>query len=443
MIHLFKQNGYGICLDVNSGAIHVLDDHAFEILSNCKDYEDYKSTRYEKYDNADNNTRLVYDEIDALIDEGSLFSEIDLPDRSDSLVNVELKALCLHMAHTCNLKCSYCFAGDGEYSGGTKLMPLGVAEKAVDLLLSKSGKKKNVEIDFFGGEPMLNFDVVKKTVEYARKEQKKYNKEVHFTITTNGTILDDDSLQFINENMDNVVLSIDGRKEVHDRLRVYADGSGSYDKVLPNIKKIADGRNGKSYFVRGTYTAANLDFHNDIEHLAGLGFTDISIEPVTGGDYELNDEQVRIAEKEYEFFSKRYAAQRDYTFYHFNLELYNSPCIFKRLNACGAGFEYGAITPDGEIFACHRLAGIPEFKMGDVHEGIFDLNLASRMKTNNVTVIDDCTQCWAKYFCSGGCPATAYFANGRIDKPDNNACRLQRKRIECAMAVEVERAMEE
>lgn len=443
MIHLFKQNGYNICLDVNSGAIHVLDDQAFEILSNCKDREDFRSIRCEKYDKADSNTKLVYDEIDALIDEGSLFSEIDLPDRSDSLINVELKALCLHMAHTCNLKCSYCFAGDGEYSGGTKLMPLEVAEKAVDLLLSRSGKKKNVEIDFFGGEPMLNFDVVKKTVEYSRKEQKKYNKEIHFTITTNGTILDDDSLQFINENMDNVVLSIDGRKEVHDRLRIYADGSGSYDKVLPNIKKIADGRNGKSYFVRGTYTAGNLDFHNDIEHLAGLGFTDISIEPVTGGDYELTDEQVQTAEKEYEFFSKRYAAQKDYTFYHFNLELYNSPCIFKRLNACGAGFEYGAITPDGEIFACHRLAGIPEFKMGDVNEGIFDLNLAARMKANNVTVIEECTQCWAKYFCSGGCPATAYFTNGRIDKPDSNACRLQRKRIECAMAVEVERAMEE
>ncbi len=290
---------------------------------------------------------------------------------------------------------------------------------------------------------MLNFDVVKETVEYARSVQEKYNKEVHFTITTNGTILDEDSLKFINENMDNIVLSIDGRKETHDRLRVYADGSGSYDKVLPNIKKIVEGRNGKSYFVRGTYTANNLDFHNDIEHLAGLGFTDISIEPVTGGDYELTDEQVEAAMDEYELFSKRYAVQKDYTFYHFNIDLYHSPCIYKRLNACGAGFEYGAITPDGEVFACHRLAGVPEFRMGDVHEGIFDLNLAKRMKANNVNAIDDCSECWAKYFCSGGCPATSFFTNQRIDKPDRNACRLQRKRIECAMAVEVQRAMED
>lgn len=443
MIHTFEMNGYKICLDVNSGAIHVPDDEAYAILSRCKSLEDYLEIKKREYNAGDTGTAQVFEEIDRLIEDGNLFSTIELPEGNGRIDKVELKALCLHMAHTCNLRCLYCFAGDGEYSGGTKLMPAEVARKAVDLLLSRSGRKKNVEIDFFGGEPMLNFDVVKDTVLYAREEQKKYGKEVHFTITTNGTILDDESLSFINENMDNVVLSIDGRKEVHDRLRIYSDKSGSYDRVLPNIRKIAKGRDGKSYFVRGTYTAHNLDFHKDIEHLASLGFTDISIEPVTGGEFELKDSEVDEAMKEYELFSSGYAAQNDYTFYHFNLDLYNSPCVFKRLNACGAGFEYGAVTPDGEIFACHRLAGVPEFRMGDVFDGDFDLDLALRMKSNNVVTIDECSDCWAKFFCSGGCPATAYFTNGRIDRPDHNACRLQRKRIECAMAVEVQRAAEE
>ena len=442
MIHVYRQNGFNICLDVNSGAIHAPDDLAFDIISKCSSIDEYREHRKVHYKGAAADTRAAYEEIDSLIDDGLLYSELYLPESNNEIKEVELKALCLHMAHTCNLRCSYCFAGDGEYSGGTKLMPFDVAKKSIDLLLSRSGKKKNVEIDFFGGEPMLNFDVVKKSVEYARREQAGYGKEVHFTITTNGTILDEESLAFLNDNMDNIVLSIDGRKEVNDRLRVYPDGKGSYDKILPNIKKIVKGRNGKSYFVRGTYTGNNLDFHKDIEHLASLGFTDISIEPVTGGAYELTDDQVAKAEKEYEFFSKRYALQSKYTFYHFNIDLYNSPCIFKRLNACGAGFEYAAVTPDGELFACHRLAGIPGFRMGDVEKGEMDISLANRMKDNNVLSMEKCLGCWARFFCSGGCPATAYFSNGRIDEPDENACRLQRKRIECAMAVEVQKAME-
>lgn len=443
MIHLFKQNGFNICLDVNSGAIHVPDDVAYEILEKCTDVDEYENLKNNTKYNIDNaEYDGAYGEIDDLINQESLFSKMNIPKRPVSK-EVQFKALCLHMAHTCNLKCSYCFAGDGEYSGGTKLMPLEVAKKAVDLLLSKSGTKRNVEIDFFGGEPMLNFDVVKKTVEYALARQEMFGKKVHFTITTNATILDDDSLKFINENMDNIVLSIDGRKQVHDRFRKYADGRGSYDIAIENAKKIVAGRYGKSYFVRGTFTRDNLDFSNDIKHLASFGFKDISVEPVTGGEFDLTEDELNEIMKEYERFSAEYALQSDYTFYHFNISLYKSPCIYKRLTACGAGFEYGAVTPDGDIFACHRLAGEEQFKMGTVDDEEFNDSLAEKMRNNNVESVEKCRLCWAKYFCSGGCPATAYFTNGNIGEPDERACRMQKKRIECALAIEVQRAVKD
>jgi len=439
MIHLFKQNGFNICLDVNSGAIHVPDDTAFNILEKCNSREDYEKLKLiDRYKAGIELYAEAYGEIDELIEQDALFSTLDIPEKpKDS--EVQFKALCLHMAHTCNLRCKYCFAGDGEYSGGTKLMPFRVAKKAVDLLLSKSGTKKNVEVDFFGGEPMLNFDVVKQTVAYAFKEQCKYDKQVHFTITTNGTILDEEQLEFINENMDNVVISVDGRKHVHDRFRLYPNGNGSYDVTIENAKKIIAGRNGKSYFVRGTFTRENLDFSNDVKHLASLGFRDISIEPVTGGEFDLNDNELEVVLEEYERFSKDYAKQDDYAFYHFNISLYKSPCIYKRITACGAGFEYGAVTPDGDIFACHRLAGVEQFRMGTINDTDFDRDLAEKMSHNNVENMEKCRTCWAKYFCSGGCPATAYFASGSISEPDDRACRMQKKRIECAMAIEVER----
>lgn len=440
MIHLFKQNGYNICLDVNSGAIHVLDDTAYDILARCSNLEEYNKLKsIDRYKVNDSRYKEAYDEIDELIGQESLFSSLIIPEKpvDDS---IQFKALCLHMAHTCNLRCEYCFAGDGEYSGGTKLMPFAIAKKAVDLLLSTSGTKRNVEIDFFGGEPMLNFDVVMKTVEYAFSEQSKYNKQVHFTITTNGTILDEEQLEFINDNMDNVVISIDGRKEVHNRFRKYPDGKGSYDLAIENAKKIVAGRNGKSYFVRGTFTRENLDFSNDVKQLASFGFKDISIEPVTGGEFDLDENELEEVLGEYERFSVDYAKQDDYTFYHFNISLYKSPCIYKRITACGAGFEYGAVTPDGEIYACHRLAGEEQFLMGTVDDRVFSRSLADMMRNNNVENMEKCRTCWAKYFCSGGCPATAYFTNGDISKPDERACRMQKKRIECAMAIEVERA---
>ena len=240
--------------------------------------------------------------------------------------------------------------------------------------------------------------------------------------------------------MDNVVISVDGRKHVHDRFRLYPNGNGSYDVTIENAKKIIAGRNGKSYFVRGTFTRENLDFSNDVKHLASLGFRDISIEPVTGGEFDLNDNELEVVLEEYERFSKDYAKQDDYAFYHFNISLYKSPCIYKRITACGAGFEYGAVTPDGDIFACHRLAGVEQFRMGTINDTDFDRDLAEKMSHNNVENMEKCRTCWAKYFCSGGCPATAYFANGSISEPDDRACRMQKKRIECAMAIEVERS---
>lgn len=440
MIHVFKQNGFNVCLDINSGTVHIPDDIAYDILCRSIDenaYDTLKSDR--KYGIKNIKYREVYSEIDELIKGGSLFSDMPLLSGYDENKDVRLKALCLHMAHTCNLKCSYCFAGDGEYSGGRSLMPLETAKKSVDLLLSKSGHKKNIEIDFFGGEPMLNFDTIKKTVEYTLKEQEKYGKTVHFTITTNATIMSDEDADFINKHMDNVVLSLDGRKHIHDKFRRFGNGKGSYDEVLPNIKKIIEGRKGKSYFVRGTYTGCNLDFSNDVKHIAALGFKEISIEPVTGGEFELTSDEVETAAVEYEKFAAEYALQSDYRFYHFNINLYNSPCIFKRITACGAGFEYGAVTPDGEIYACHRLVGVPEFKMGTVFDGELSKELAVKMKNNNVLSIEKCKECWAKFFCSGGCPATAFYTNGSIDEPDEKACILQKKRIECALAIEVQR----
>ncbi len=442
MIHLFRQNGYNICLDVNSEAIHVPDDTAFDILSRCDSVEDYQRLKtIEKYKINKADYLEAYNDIDELIENNELFSIIEIPEIINNK-DIEFKALCLHMAHTCNLKCKYCFAGDGEYSGGMKLMSLDVAKKAVDLVLKKSGNKKNVEIDFFGGEPMLNFEVIKKTVAYAHEKQREYKKQIHFTITTNGTILDDESLKFINENMDNIVISIDGRKNVHDRFRLYADGSGSYDLAIKNAKRIVEGRNGKSYFVRGTFTRKNLDFSNDVKHLASFGFKDISIEPVTGGEFDLSECEIEEVLREYERFSKEYAVQNEYTFYHFNISLYKSPCIYKRLTACGAGFEYGAVTPEGDIYACHRLVGEEQFKMGTVDDWEFNRELAETMRNNNVDSNEKCSTCWAKYYCSGGCPATAYFTNGSITEPGDRACRMQKKRIECAMAIEVQRASE-
>ncbi|MFO7635793.1 MAG: thioether cross-link-forming SCIFF peptide maturase [Clostridia bacterium] len=441
MIHVFQQDDIRVVLDVNSGAVHILDDVTFELLKNAKDKDDILEGRIllrDRYSEIQLDEAVA--ELDALMEEGSLFSPFpDLKtDRTAEKQGLDMKALCLHVAHDCNLRCSYCFADKGKYGDAREKMPLDVAQKAIDFLLENSSRK-HVEVDFFGGEPLMNFEVVKKTVEYALERQK--DRQVHFTLTTNATILDDEILAFINRHMDNVVLSLDGRKETHDRMRRYQNGRGSYDRVLGNIRRILADRKKGSYFIRGTFTRENLDFSEDIRHLADLGFREISIEPVTGGAFAFNREELAVILKEYEEFAMEYARQEEYRFYHFNLDLYHGPCVYKRISSCGAGFEYAAVVPDGSLYACHQFAGMEAFRLGDVFNGIHNTALMEEMRSANVLNKEECKECWARFLCSGGCHALAYFKNGDIKKPDQDHCTLQKKRMECAMIIAARRDM--
>jgi len=445
MIHVFTLNSINICLDVNSGSIHILDDIAKEILSRVDKKEDLEKIVEQLSGEYDNSLlKQALKEINELIDNNTLFTKDFDKNKfiNKKIKKINMKAMCLHIAHDCNLRCKYCFAEKGSYGGKRSLMSYDVAKKAIDYLLANSGSKKNLEVDFFGGEPLLNFEVIKQVVAYTKEKEKQYNKEVHFTITTNGTILNDEIEQFINEHMDNVVLSLDGRKSVNDKVRVYPSNEGSYDKIVGNIQKIVANRNGKSYFIRGTYTRDNLDFYNDVLHIyEDLGLKEISIEPVSGGEFELNDEEIQRAIEEYERFAILYAEQDDYRFYHFNISLYNSPCIYKRVAACGAGFEYMAVSPEGKIYACHQFVGEDKFLLGNVDEGITNMELVNMFANSNVFTKDKCSDCFAKYFCSGGCHANSYFTNGDINIPNDNACILQKKRIECAIMIEAKRAI--
>lgn len=433
-------------LDVNSASIHILDDISYDILN----MDDEKLlTINEVIDSLKNKYSTVeiqeaYSEIEDLINEGTLFSDdIDYVKVSTHAYRDNgIKAMCLNIAHDCNLRCKYCFASTGDYKTGRTLMSKEVARKSIDYLIEHSGTRKNIEVDFFGGEPMLNFDVVVDAVHYGEEKAKKANKKFFFTITTNGTILDDDKLKFLNEKMSNIVISIDGRKEVHDRMRAYASGKGSYDLVVKNAKRIVAGRNGKAYFIRGTYTVNNLDFSNDILHLASLGFKEISIEPVTGtGRPEsIEKENIERILKEYDDFTLTYLenlkGEDPYRFYHFTANIYDGTCIYKRAVGCGAGSEYVAISPDGGIYACHQFTGIDEFKLGNVYEGITNTSIRERFNNCNVFTKEKCNKCWAKYYCSGGCYANSYFTNNSIAEPDDLVCTLQKKRIECALMIE-------
>ncbi len=446
MIHVFILHSLSICLDVNSGTIHLLDEVTFDLLSLANTKEMLPLAMEQLKDKYDKDILLqAMDEITSLIEQESLYSKDFTKEelQKNTTIQSDMKAMCLHMAHDCNLRCSYCFADKGVYGGDKGLMSIEVAKAAIDYLLENSGKKVNVEVDFFGGEPLLNFKVIKQCVVYAKEQEKKYSKNVNFTITTNGTIFSKEINEFLQEHMDNIVLSLDGRKSVHDHLRVYPSGKGSYDKVVENIKEIANNRQGKSYFIRGTYTRDNLDFYEDVKHIyEQLGLKEISIEPVSGGDFTLTDEEIAIAMTEYERFAKEYAKQDDYRFYHFTLNIYNSPCIYKRIAACGAGVDYGAVSPDGKIYACHQFVGEDEFVMGNIYDGVTNTELRETFANNNVFTKQECPDCWAKYFCSGGCHANAYYTNGDIAIPDKKACTLQKKRIECALMIECQRTID-
>ncbi len=449
MIHKYKLNGYNIVLDINSGAIHIVDDITFDIL----DYYKNKSEEeiLETLDYPKEEILEAISELKKLETEDILFSEDIYENLLDEVEKREpvVKAICLNITHDCNLKCKYCFAGEGEYHGERSLMSFEVGKAAFDFLLKNSGSRRNLEVDFFGGEPLMNFDVVKKLVEYGRAEEKKYNKNFRFTITTNGILLDDEIQNFINENMSNVVLSLDGRKEVNDRMRVNKSGGGSYDKILPKYKKLADSRNQNNYYIRGTFTRENLDFSDDVMHFVDEGFKQISIEPVVAQDsedYSIREEDLEGIYQEYEKLALKIIERKekgeDFNFFHFMLDLEGGPCVSKRIVGCGAGTEYLSITPSGDLYPCHQFVGNQEFKVGDIYNGIQKNDLVKEFGDCNVYKKSECKECFAKFYCSGGCLSNAYNFNESIYKPYEIGCKLQRKRIECAIMLKVHEAVE-
>lgn len=455
MIHQYKLNGFNIVLDTYSGAVHCVDDLSYDIIElyEQKDKEEIKKEMLEKYKNLTKaDLEETIKEIENLKNNGKLFSKdiyegknLDLKKR-DSVV----KALCLHIAHTCNLNCEYCFAGQGKYYGEDALMSFEVGKQAIDFLVKNSGRRKNLEVDFFGGEPLVNFDVVKQIVKYARSIEKENNKHFRFTLTTNGVLLDEDVIDFLNKEMNNVVLSLDGRKEVHDRLRKNINGDGSYDIIVPKFKKFVEKRGNKEYYMRGTFTRNNLDFTNDIFHMADLGFSELSMEPVVSKpdtDYALREEDLDKIYEQYEILAKEMIKRKKqgnpFTFYHYMIDLSGGPCIYKRITGCGSGTEYLAVTPSGDFYPCHQFVGDKKFLMGNVKDGITNTKLRDEFKMCNAYSRKECKDCWAKLYCSGGCSANAYHATGSINNVYEYGCKLFKKRIECAIMVKVAEAMEE
>lgn len=444
MIHKYNMNGLNIVMDINSGAIHIVDNITYNILDSYKNKSKQEIIAQYQNEYAPEDIEEAICEIEELEASEQLFTEDVYEDFIPQFKNRQpvVKALCLHIAHDCNLKCKYCFAEEGEYHGKRSLMSFEVGKKAIDFIIANSGSRRNLEIDFFGGEPLMNFEVVKQIVEYAKQNEKQNNKNFRFTITTNGILLNDEIQQYINENMHNVVLSIDGRKEVHDKMRPRAGGQGSYDTIVPKFQKIAESRNQNNYYVRGTYTRDNLDFSKDVLHMADLGFKQISVEPVVGSKdepYSIRESDLPILFKEYEELAieilKRKKDGQWFNFFHFMIDLAQGPCVSKRLAGCGSGSEYLAVTPEGDLYPCHQFVGIGEFKMGTVDSGIVDFDRRKEFQDCNVYAKDECKKCWAKFYCSGGCSANAYQFHGDIHKPYEIGCELQRKRVECAIMI--------
>lgn len=441
-IHKFYLNDRYVVLDVYSGAVHVVDGIVYDILDYYKDnsLEEIIEKLSGKYKISQ--IKEAYDEISTLEREGLLYSEeVDTRNISYNSDNV-IKAMCLHVAHDCNLRCKYCFASQGDFKGERSLMSLEVGKRALEFLCENSGRRRNLEVDFFGGEPLMNFDLVKKLVNYGREIEKKYNKHFRFTITTNGVLLDDEKIDYINENMDNVVLSLDGRKDVNDNMRKTVTGKGSYDVIIPKFKELVKRRGDKDYYIRGTFTSYNLDFSEDALHFYNEGFKKISIEPVVTSpenDYALKDEHVDEILREYEKFSKEYIdikkKDKDFLFFHFMIDLNQGPCLAKRSIGCGAGSEYVAVTPEGELYPCHQFVGNEDFKLGDVFSGVLNTKKREEFKKANVFAKEECKSCWAKFYCSGGCHANAYNTNGDILKPYRIGCEMEKKRIECAISI--------
>ncbi len=452
MVHQYKLNGYNIVLDTASGSVHTVDDVAYDIIEMYKTHtiEEIVGIILEKYKNLpdiDRNEVLeCIDDIKALEEAGKLFSVDEYEGLACNYKNNSkvIKALCLHVAHTCNLNCSYCFASQGKYQGERALMSFEVGKRAFDFLIENSGTRRNLEVDFFGGEPLMNWDVVKQLVAYARSIEKQHNKNFRFTLTTNGILLDDEVIDFLNKEMSNVVLSLDGRKEVNDHFRRDYAGNGSYDRIVPKFQKLVKARGGKNYYVRGTFTHNNVDFTNDLFHMADLGFKELSMEPVVcppDDPYALTDEDIPKIFEQYEILAKemikRKKEGRPFTFYHYMLDLKNGPCIYKRITGCGSGTEYMAVTPWGELFPCHQFVGDPKYSLGNIFDGITNTRIQDGFRSCNAYARPECRDCWARLYCSGGCAANSYHATGSISGVYKYGCELFKKRIECAVMMQV------
>lgn len=453
MIHQYRSNGYNIVMDINSGAVHIVDDVVYDVLpllEEKKREEDILAVLSGKY--SEEAVREALSECRELEEAGVLFTEDVYENAIENFSHrpTVVKALCLHIAHDCNLACRYCFAEEGEYHGRRALMSFEVGKQALDFLIANSGNRRNLEVDFFGGEPLMNWQVVKDLVKYGREQEKKHGKNFRFTLTTNGVLLDDEVMEFCNREMANVVLSIDGRKEVHDFMRPFRKGKGSYDLIVPKFRKFAESRNQDRYYVRGTFTRHNLDFAKDVLHLADLGFKQISVEPVVAlpeEEYALREEDIPQICEEYDRLAaemiKRHREGKEFDFFHFMIDLTGGPCVYKRLSGCGSGTEYLAVTPWGDFYPCHQFVGEEAFLMGNVFDGLKASELQEEFKGCNVYAKEKCRNCFAKFYCSGGCAANAYKFHGSINDAYDVGCELQRKRIECAVMIKAALAEED
>ena len=459
MIHQYKLGGYNIVLDVCSGGVHVVDDVAYDMISmfETESREDILAAMKDKYLGKDGITEAdieeCYDDVVSLKDSGKLFAPDTFEPMAGHLkakTSGVIKALCLHIAHTCNLNCSYCFASQGKYHGERAVMSFEVGKQALDFLIANSGSRRNLEVDFFGGEPLVNFQVVKDLVAYARSIEKEHNKNFRFTLTTNGLLIDEDVIEFCNKECHNVVLSLDGRKEIHDRFRVDYAGNGSWDRIVPKFQQLVEARGGQGYYMRGTFTHANPDFLKDIQVMLDLGFNELSMEPVVAAPNDpsaLTEEDKAIVMEQYEKLAMLMLDKdkegKPFTFYHYMIDLTGGPCIYKRISGCGSGTEYMAVTPWGDLYPCHQFVGEEKFKLGDVWKGVDNTEIQNEFLECNVYARPECRDCWARLYCSGGCAANAYHATGSVKGVYKYGCDLFRKRMECAIMVAIARQLGE
>ena len=459
MIHCYKLAGMNIVLDICSGSVHVVDEVAYDIIEmyEQKEREEIIGEILKKYPNREDVTRQdiedCFADIEELKETGKLFTPDTFAPMADTIkkkTSGVVKALCLHVAHTCNLNCAYCFASQGKYQGERAIMSLEVGKRALDFLIENSKGRRNLEVDFFGGEPMMNFDMVKELVAYAREREKEAKKNFRFTFTTNGVLIDDEMIDFVNREMSNVVLSLDGRKEIHDRYRVDYAGNGSWEKIVPKFQKLVEARGNKNYYMRGTFTHANPDFLKDIEEMLRLGFTELSMEPVVCAPEDpsaLTAEDMPVVFEQYEKLAElmlaRHREGKPFTFYHYMIDLKGGPCIYKRVSGCGSGTEYMAVTPWGDLYPCHQFVGEEKFKLGNIWDGVTNSAIQDEFASCNVYSRPECADCWAKLYCSGGCAANAYHATGAITGVYKYGCELFKKRMECAIMLEAAKTLED